>query len=138
MGAALGSSGADTVVLHFDEKDVLVDYKINRGAKPGETPGTYRYVEPSFGGSKPAPAAKPAAAATPVVPTVRYHEPARAGTAPPSATGPAPAQAAAAGGAASNPATAAQPAAVQVIKPEPRSDSLPWWLPSSSTRGDRY
>lgn len=112
LGAALGSSGGDTVVLYFDGKGLLTDYKINQAAaRPADAPATptVRYVEPSFGGTKPAPVAKPAAAATEPVEATPLASP-----------------------------SAARPAATQAVKPQQRSDGLPWWLPSTSTREERY
>ena len=109
LGAVLGGSAGDTVVLYFDGKGVLTDYKVNQAAaRPADPPAqpAMRYVEPSRDG----PGAKPAAAAT-----------ARPVEATPLAPGP-----------------AAKPAAAQAGKPEPRGDGLPSWLPSSSSRDGRY
>jgi hypothetical protein len=140
LGAVLGGSGSDTVVLYFDGKGVLTDYKVSRAAaKPADAPAvpTVRYVEPSFGGTKPAPAAKPAAAAMPAAPTTRSLEPSTGGT-PPLAATPAAAAVKPIEATPAAPATASKPAAAQAVKPEARSDGLPWWLPSSSTREERY
>ena len=113
LGAVLGGSAGDTVVLYFDGKGLLTDYKVNQAAaRPADPPAqpAMRYVEPSRDGPAPSPAAKPAAAAT-----------ARPVEATPLA-----------------PAPAAKPAAAQAGKPEPRGDGLPSWLPSSSSRDGRY
>ena len=69
LGAAMGGSSADTVVLYFNDKGVLTDYRINQAAvKNGDSRAApaARYVEPSFGGSAPTSAAKPAAASPPI------------------------------------------------------------------------
>ena len=139
LNAVLGGSPGNTVVLYFNDRDVLTDYKINQAtAKPGEAPATptVRYVEPSFGATKPAATARPAA--VPAAPTVRYVEPSPAGGPPPAVK---PAAAAAAKPVEAAPLASAPPAtpeAAQASKPEQRNDGLPSWLPSSSTRGDRY
>ncbi len=67
LGAVLGGSAGDTVVLYFDGKGLLTDYKVNQAAaRPADPPAqpAMRYVEPSRDGPAPSPAAKPAAAAT--------------------------------------------------------------------------
>ena len=64
LGAALGGSAGDTVVLYFDGKGLLTDYKVNQAAaRPADPPAqpAMRYVEPSRDGPAPSPAAKPAA-----------------------------------------------------------------------------
>jgi hypothetical protein len=112
LSAAIGSSSGDTVVLHFNDKGVLMDYRINHAAvRPADSPAAppARYVEPSFGGSVPSAASRPAATTT-----VNPDE------SPPAVEPP------------------TKPAAAQATKPERRTDGLPSWLPSSSTRENRY
>jgi len=103
LGAVLGGSNENTVLLYFDDRGRLMEYKVNEAsAKPQDGP-TVRYVEPAAAGPG----------------SVVASTPARATTAAPS------------------PAISSKPVPVEIRKPR-KDDDLPWWLPSTSTREDRY
>jgi hypothetical protein len=113
MGAAITNapSSTDSVVLRFDERGVLSDYRTHQAGGGGPS---IRYVEPGQAGGE-------APAKTPQPP------PAQAVSATPTQSGSSPPA----------PAATSKPSAAQTSKPQ-RDDGLPWWLPSTSTRGDRY